>query len=144
MKVRCITLFDITKTDISNRRKALDVNFDKNLDKKRNQQSNFETILQIVSMRAQPENISDPAIRSSSKLLWGKKYKNSKIVSEWFFEFEVFQSSVFSDGTDELAKLFLDCEGVPMISNLDESVKLPSTLTVSEDFRNIHFEVVNE
>lgn len=144
MRVRCITLFDITKTDISNRRRTLDNNTDKSLDKKRNQQSNFETIIQIVSMRAQPENISDPMMRESANHIWGKSYKKVKILHEWFFEFEVFQSAVFTDSSGDLGKLFLDCDGVPMISNLDESAKLPSTLDLSEEFRNIHFEVVNE
>lgn len=60
IEIKCSTIFDITKTNISNRRQHLSEISDVNLTKMRSQQSNFETILQIVSLRSQPENISNP------------------------------------------------------------------------------------
>lgn len=57
--------------------------------------SNFETILQVISLRAQPENISD--ITSC----------NGKFV----FEFEVSKSGVFGENIELLID---DCTSVPV------------------------------
>lgn len=143
MKIRCITLFDITKTNISNRRKLLDHNSDPNLDKERNQQSNFETILQVISMRSQPEDITDPVKKTAEKPVWGSKIKIKQSMF-WQFEFSVSQSAVFTDNGNVLGKLISDCEGVPMISNLDEMKNLGRTLSTTTEYRNIHFEVIDE
>lgn len=142
MKIRCTTLFDISKTDISDRRGLLDQSFDPSKNKQRNQQRNFETILQIISMRSQPENVSIPVITHKNHLSWGLEY-SKKISSFWHFTFDVSHSAVFFDGENELGNLFADCQSVPMITGLDESASLSPQLDVTTKFKNIHFEVVN-
>jgi len=58
LKIRCYTLFDISKTGVTNRRNSN--NPDPKWQKQRNTQCNFDTILQVASLRSQPENITDP------------------------------------------------------------------------------------
>lgn len=140
MKIKCFTLFDITKTNISNRRQFLTT--DTKFVKERNQQSNFETILQILSLRTQPENITDPQIIFTDGVFWNSNIKEEKFKT-WVFTFEVNQSSVFKIKDDDLGSLKLDCVGVPMILNLDENTELNNTLNYS-DKKNIHFEVQHD
>ena len=61
-KIRCYTLFNITKTGITNRRNSskLGPDKDKEWEKLRNTQCNFDTLIQVISLRSQPENITDP------------------------------------------------------------------------------------
>lgn len=148
MKIVCYTLFDVTKTGI-NFRNRFDTKTDPTLLKQRNQQSNFETILQVVGMRSQPENISDSEILSvkidelskyNFGYLYSKKYlKNVKTITLWKFTFEVDRVAVFDNGITELGYLLQDCEGVPMIINLEETVKLSNHLNTLDENRNINF-----
>jgi hypothetical protein len=143
MKIRCTTLFDITKTDVSSRRNHLDEGFLKH-DKARGQQSNFETLLQIIGLRSQPENISIPEITTTRRSHWGTHYRG-KTFKSWTFTFTVDVPSVFKHDGDELGYLKMDCTGVPMITDLDEVHSMESKmLDSSKEYRNITFEVVDE
>lgn len=138
MKIKCMTLFDITKTDVSNRRNQL---YEGSTGKDRNQQRNYETLLQIVGLRSQPEDITEPKILKGLDL-WGSSY-GSKSRKSWCFSFTVSQKSIFSLDGDELGYLKQDCNGVPMIIGLDEDGGLLSTLNSFGEYKNIHFEVDN-
>jgi hypothetical protein len=145
MKIKCYTLFDITKTNISNRRTSYNVQDSTLYVKQRNQQTNFETVLQIISMRSQPENITEPkktlvSIRNDTR--WGSQYtKQDNEVYIWSFSFTIHHSGVFNDGNNELGNLFSDCDGVPMLLRLDETVDQQSQINISLNLKNIHFEV---
>ena len=59
-RIECYTLFDITQTGVLNRSRPVD---GQDLDQwvhKRNTQANFDTLLQIISLRSQPEIVSSP------------------------------------------------------------------------------------
>lgn len=147
MRIRCITLFDITKTDVNSRRSTNGIDDTIAYNKRRNQQINFETILQIINMRSQPEDITTPvkiidSFKNSS--IWGKKYKSKENISCWAFMFTITHNSVFNDGISELGNLFKDCDGVPMITKLEEWANLETKLNTSAEYKNIHFELVNE
>ena len=58
MRIKCYTLYDITQTNVNFRKKNTEIVPADEM-KKRSQQSNFETILQIINMRSQPEEISE-------------------------------------------------------------------------------------
>lgn len=133
-----MTLFDITKTEVSNRRNQL---YEGGVDKERNQQRNYETILQIVGLRCQPEDITNPTVLRGVGT-WGSSY-GSKAKKVWCFSFNVAQKAVFAADGDPLGGLKQDCGGVPMIVGLDEDGGLPPTLDVWGDYKNIHFEVDN-
>lgn len=144
MKIRCLTLFDITKTNVSNRRHLLSETVDPNLIKQRNQQSNFETLLQIIGLRSQPEDITDPVITKTKldKKIWGSKYKSNSAV--WSFSFTIQHPVVYSNEHDSLGNLYMDCDGVPMIINLEETAELNSKLSSSIYEKNIHFQIEND
>lgn len=133
MKIRCTTLFDITKTNVTTRRQLLETQVYP--EKQRNQQRNLETILQIISLRTQPENISEPSCKMIS-IDWKSVYMDSE-QKVWSFTFDVDKESVFRNDSSDLGNLYDDCEGVPMIIDLDESCKLQEILC----FDNIHFEI---
>ena len=137
MILLCKTLFDITKTNVSNRRKTMDI-VSPEVIKQRNQQSNYETIIQVISLRALPENISEPKIIKTKLSEW--KFSDQSSANCWEFEFEVLQNSVFCDGPNELGKLYQDCDGVPMIVGLDEVKNLSPVLS----HNNIHFEIIQK
>ena len=150
MKIRCSTLFNITKTGVNTRREPNGLTKSEmeqwNVDRK--QQANYETMLQVINMRAQPEEITDPIkteINFTKDGSWGYLFEKHKDqVSCWHFEFTVSYGSVFNDGITELGALVTDCNGVPMITGLGEWSKLPNHLDISREQCNIIFEVINE
>ena len=147
MKIRCRTLFDITNTNQSNRRGLLENEPEHEAVKQRLQQANFETILQIISLRSQPENITVPKIvptKLGKDSAWGSAYSSKKPINSWEFEFTVNYRQVFANEQGKLGALLQDCRGVPMIKDLTEWHSVETTLDVSPELRNIIFEIVDE
>ena len=105
------TFFDCTATGVQNHRRQNDMPHDE-WRFRRNQQRNFETILQCISLRCQPLNISDPFVFSESdgKLCWN-------------FSFETEKQDIFLLENDPVGILKNDCNQVPMIVGLEETVK---------------------
>lgn len=142
-RLACFTLFDITQTGILNRAKpSVDVVDIKNWVYKRNTQCNFDTILQVISLRGQPEIVIPPrkidvVFDSNSK--FGFLYKDERQYNCWTFEFEVQHSSVFEDGLEPLGALYKDCQGVPMIICNTEYPKLSNFLDTDLSTRNVYF-----
>lgn len=139
----CYTLFDITQTGVMNRSKPIGDNIDEWV-KKRNTQCNFDTILQVISLRSQPEVCKIPnKIKMGEQELakFGFLYENENESYCWVFEFEIQHPSVFENGIRPLGALYRDCEGVPMIV-CDDQMKTPAFLNITEELRNIYFEVV--
>ena len=149
MRLRCYTLFDIAHTGVTNRRTPLNLSESQvhqwNID--RNKQCNFDTILQAISLRSQPEQITKPTkikVTEDNFENFGFLFEAlSDRVSCWVFEFTVSHASVFNDGISELGALYVDCDSIPMINGLDEWNKLPSFLDTKLEMRNIYFEVIS-
>ena len=144
MKIKCITLFDITKTDVISRRHSHENRVGAELTKQRSQQSNFETILQIISMRAQPEDITEPEklMLSTKNSEWGNDYATKSKIPSWQFTFTVAQDYVFHNGLSDIGNLIKDSNGIPMIIGLDEWAKIKNTIDHTDQYRNIYFEVI--
>lgn len=139
MKILCRTLFDCSCTGITGHfrpsqlpfqdqtgkfiRTASDWNF------ARNQQRNWESIMQVASLRAQPTVIKFP----------------QQVNNEWHFVFEVEGAGVYSnDGNvNSTGVLAAECAGTPMITGLNESETLNPQLIVLGNDQNIWFESVN-
>ena len=147
--IRCQTLFDITPTGVKNRRPQdiTDTELSEFI-KRQQQQSNYDTLLQIISLRSQPESISQ--VKKSDILLndtdFGFVYssdRDNNTVNVWSFTFTIQHASVFQNDDGELGSLINDCEQVPMITKLTESVKLTPQLNVDTDLKNINFEIVD-
>jgi len=142
INIRCYTLFDITKTNITNRNPPSNFEGKVNIwQEKRNTQINFDTIIQVISLRAQPERISDPVkVIDSSKNRFGFSSDIFEELDIWYFDFYIGYNGVFNDGNSELGYLYEDCDNVPMMKNNKD---LPEFLDVSPELKNIHFEVLN-
>lgn len=148
-KLTCHTLFDITQTGVLNRnRPGVDQEYESWL-KARNTQCNFDTLLQAISLRSQPEVTSPPkkieiSFNEFDKFGFLFQQEQDEKYPCWRFDFEVQHLSVFDDGRNELGALYKDCDGVPMILVGTEWRKLPNFLDSSDELRNIYFEVTND
>lgn len=125
------TLFDITRTGVL---KNYAENFPVFVDdadqlvrthaewiRSRNQQRNFETLMQIVSLRAQPIMLENPKkITTSSEFLnFGSNYTG--LQSVWAVSFATEHSDVYSKNSNPLGELIAECHNIPMITGLTES-----------------------
>jgi hypothetical protein len=145
-KISCYTLFDITQTGVINRsRPGVDDDPELWLHK-RNTQCNFDTIVQAVSLRSQPENITIPVltkIKLSEFDNFGFLFEEEDIeINCWSFSFTVQNISVYNDGITELGSLYSDCDQVPMIKTTSVWNKLPEFLDSSDELKNIYFKAV--
>ena len=126
-EITVYTLFDITNTKIIRRYKKIlmdnhpDINSEAQWIMAKNQQNNFETLMQIISLRAQPTLL----------------YKPRKKDNKWVFSFTVEFDDVYLKDSDKLGLLRDDCKNVPMI-NLLQSKITDSYLILD---KNIFFEV---
>jgi len=142
-RISCYTLFDITKTGVLNRaRPGDDVKDVNDWYRKRNTQCNFDTILQVISLRAQPDVIDDPVrleMDLNKESDFGTMLREDIKVPVWKFDFEVQHNSVFEDGISELGSLYKDCDGVPMINCDSQWHKAGDRLDITLEKRNIYF-----
>lgn len=148
-KITCYTLFDITQSGVLNRsRPGLDIDVVE-WTYKRNTQCNFDTILQVISLRSQPEILDNPEkieIRFDEFENFGFLYQQveNEVYPCWKFVFEVQHKSVFDNGTHELGSLYYDCDQVPMILCKTEVDKLSNFLDTTPELRNIYFKINDE
>jgi hypothetical protein len=139
LRVRCSTSFDITATGVKNRYYKARIPFTDNIGQRivddetwfrsRNQQSNWETINQIISLRTLPENISIPVYDSN--------------LQQWSFEFDVVDPTSIASADGPLGYLLSDCNNVPMILGLNELGGLPAYLISIGNESNIAFKLLN-
>ena len=145
--ITCYTLFDITQTNVPNRQRP---EVDREIDEwryKRNTQSNFDTIQQVISLRSQPEVLRKPKkelIRFDEFTEFGFLFEqqDNETYPCWAFDFTIQHPSVFYDGVNELGSLYRDCDNVPMLRCGTEWNKLPTHLDSSDELRNIYFKVL--
>jgi hypothetical protein len=147
-RIRCYTLFDITKTNIPTRKKPLNLSEDeiKLWELRRNTQCNYDTILQVVSLRSQPENMSNTTkieINFKEFQNFGFLFEEEENQHCWYFEFDISHKNVFHDGITELGNLDYDCHEVPIIKVGTEWDKLPAFIDTSPELRNTYFEIIN-
>jgi hypothetical protein len=144
--VTCYTLFDITQTGVLNRSKPITDMDPKIWVYMRNTQCNFDTVLQVISLRAQPEGITTPqkiSIRFDTFENFGFLFtqEEDNTYPCWKFTFEINHPAVFHDGINDLGNLYKDCHNVPMMLCGTEWNKLPSFLDGSPELKNIYFEI---
>jgi hypothetical protein len=133
MRIQCRTQFDITATGITGHCKPSRMPFrdsagttitdQADWNRSRNQQRNWETLTQLISLRTQVVDLTFPV-------------KENDL---WVFEFTVENESLFLDNNDSLAVLKSDCQGVPMLIGLGEIAIADAVLAVDQ---NIWFELI--
>jgi len=134
MRIRCITTFDITATGVRSNFNANRIPFQDDTGavidsmaawtRSRNQQRNWETINQLISLRCLPEAITIPTQDSRDG------------VETWQFEFEVLDVNMICQQHNDLALLKRDCAGIPMITGLSET---PAQIAYLDPDHNIVF-----
>jgi hypothetical protein len=130
------TLFDITATGVIRHPKPTDYNY-QSLLLQRNQQRNWETVQQVLAMRAQIYVEQPPQIVKTCKQFPRKIFKNTQA---WGFQFGVEYTEIYGDN---LQLLFDDCHGIPMILGLTERAAITEPIIDCwGDYKNIHIEPV--
>ena len=137
MKVRCLTYFDITATGVKNHYKQSRVPFrdaaDQVIDssdswhRARNQQRNWETLNQLISLRSLPVDITTPE----------KIVHNDR--TAWTFEFVIEQEGALDIDGNAIGALITDSAMIPMLTGLDETTTEDRLLEYN---RNIFFDIV--
>ena len=133
MRFACTTLFDITATGITGHFKLTRIPFTDqaghNIDSitawntARNQQRNWETLVQLISMRTQIFELITPAEEDK----------------EWSFEFEVETPGIYGSDDNPVHILLSDADGIPMINHLNNKPDLAPMLVTDGPNQNIWF-----
>ncbi len=135
MRYACQTLFDITATGVTGHFKVTRMPFvdragqhidnQDSWNRSRNQQRNWETLTQILGLRTQLFDVTDPV--------------KDKSGTSWMFEFETETAGAFGPDSDPTQILRDDAEGVPMILDLDNRSDLIPVLRTHGAQQNIWF-----
>ena len=135
MKFVCQTLFDITATGTTGHPKTTrwpcqdrsgQVIADAEAwNRSRNQQRNWETLQQILGLRTQITEITDPVMDASG--------------TRWMFEFSTDTPGAFGPDSDPTAVLRTDAAGVPMLRELDNDPDVATVLITEGSRQNIWF-----
>lgn len=117
--IHCVTKFDITATGVKSHYTSSRIPFKDDTGetitdlerwhRARNQQRNWETLNQLLSLRTFPLEVSLPVMVEDN----GSRY--------WEFSFKVESLDPFTAPNDTLGALRNDCTQVPMIVNLEET-----------------------
>jgi hypothetical protein len=137
MRIRITTKFDCTATGITGHFRSGKLPIRDRLGNQivneqqwiqaRNQQRNFESILQLIGLFTQPMNITQPIYNKNKK--------------SWIFEFDIEFQSVFDYENDRLGLLKKHSSGIPMILGLNESNTQDNVLMPD---KNINFEFIDD
>ena len=135
MKYACQTLFDITATGTTGHCKSSHMPFydrsgclisdSESWHRSRNQQRNWETLTQILGLRTQLFNLTDPVTDQTG--------------TKWMFEFETETDGVYGPESDPVAVLRADAAGVPMLGQIGGSADTASVLVTAGTNQNIWF-----
>lgn len=130
--ITAYTLFDITETGVIRSFKmdnlpyitknGTNIKDEKQWRFARQQQSNLEVLLQVMSLRVQLHNIVMQGVlkESLNKHKFNKKFKGKHNV--WSLTFEVEQIDALNNGDNPIGALCNDCNHVPMLTNLNETI----------------------
>jgi hypothetical protein len=126
------TLVDITNTGI--------IKYSVADEHQRNQQRNWETVVQLLGLRTQLLRIKPTGIlhKDLNSYNFGSNYTGEHKI--WVFEFDVEFQDIYKVGNNDFQILIDDFTQIPIITNLDEtsSFSLPIFYS-SETDKNIYF-----
>jgi hypothetical protein len=138
MRFACQTLFDITATGTTGHCKSIRMPYTDaagqvirdqvTWNRSRNQQRNWETLQQILSLRTQIMLITVPVTDQTG--------------TRWMFEFETDTAGAFGPDDDATQILRQDAAGVPMLRELDNEPDLDPFLVTTGPRQNIWFAAV--
>ena len=133
IQIKIRTLFDITATGVTGHFKSARIPFQdqagnritdiNSWNRSRNQQRNYETLIQLISLRTQIFDLTLPVEDNNT----------------WQFDFCVETPGIFGEA-DNFSVLANDAEGIPMLRELDNSADIDPVLITSGPSQNIWFE----
>ena len=129
---RGYSLIDITKTDVTK--------YTPELERMRNKQRNWETVMQVLGLRTQIMGVKQLATDSVdlTRYKFGKNYSGRHRV--WTFEFEVEFQNLYLKDFDPYGVLKYDFSHAPIILGLDETAQPPMPLFYTDGAsKNIYF-----
>ena len=127
-RYRITTLIDITRAEVARDEQDL---------KKQSQRSNFNSLIQAIGLRANPEWVTDPR-RSEGRLPEPFNGKGSW----WVWEFDAEREDIFLKDKDPVGLLKDDLHGVPIIANLEETAEIQPAIFNLENSINTHVEII--
>lgn len=108
------TLVDITATGVIRSADPDAVN--------RNQQRNWETVIQCMSLRTQPQYIQEPVVATVVDITeFGDFYQGAQKVWTWTWAVET--PEIYDLNSEPLLGLLQDFEQVPIVTGLEETAK---------------------
>ena len=117
MIFQLLTLVDITATGVTRAVEGKEL--------ERNQQRNFETVLQVLGLRTQPQVRRWPMVLDFSeedvRYFFGEMYTGPQRV--WKMDFSADHPGAYALGDEPLANLEKDFEQVPVITGLQETAR---------------------
>jgi hypothetical protein len=129
------TLIDITQTGVIKNNSTVLV--------QRNQQRNWETVLQVISLRAQPIEVASPKLHRediTNAHEFGSHYQQTQHC--WKFKFFIEHHDIFGSAEDPDYFLRTDFQHVPIIVGLTETASFPVPMFyTSGEFKNIYFKL---
>ncbi len=135
MKFACQTLFDITATGVTGHCKITRmpfqdhagqiINNSESWNRSRNQQRNWETLTQILSLRTQLFDLTTPI--------------QDQTGTRWMFEFETETDGIYGPESDPVLVLRADAVGVPMLRELNNDPDIDTILVTEGPRQNIWF-----
>ena len=141
---RVHTLLDITengnlKKEFPFKTKSNNVIHDKHtLIIAKNQNNNFNTMLQLLQMRgnitweAPPVQLNDPI----ANMKFGSAYEGKQ--NTWHFSFLVEQTEVYGDPQDPTANLITDFDLVPILNFCKETATFPTSTFITQNPQTIN------
>ena len=136
--IRCYTLIDITPTGFIRKPKTPEDII------RRNQQRNYETFLQLISLRSQPSVIHKPIKIDNVQIeehVFGSYYMPSLFpYTIWCFDFDSEHEDSYANNKNPLGSLIADFNGIPIIDNLAETAKINNTINTLGEHANTYFQ----
>lgn len=129
---RIHTLIDITQTGVTS--------YSKEKEKQRNQQRNWETVSQVLSLRTQMLELKDlgSKLDDIEKYSFGKNFQGQHRI--WTLEFTIEHTDLYKIDNDRYAALKADFKIVPIIVGLDETIQPDVNMFIpSGPSKNIYF-----
>lgn len=130
------SLVDITATGVTR--------FRPDVEYQRNQQRNWETVIQAIGLRTQPLHITAPIVKECNISHWNEVFGNmyEGVHKVWMWSWAVDREDIFLIGSDKNAGLYKDFEQVPIVSGLDETARFMLPIFHPHGaIKNIHFTI---
>jgi len=117
------TLVDITETKQYRKEQGRELDYQ--------QQQNLAMLIQTISMRANPMNISKPVSEQTDKYPFGFKHRGTQRV--WTFRFYIEYEGAYTDPTgNETGLLIRDLNFIPIVSGLTETANFARSMFDTE------------